>query len=109
MRLKACRLATLSNEIRLKWCFWGALSTHCYNTLLTGELLVAEGGRASRPLWGRDQAARVLSDQTDFESAFGRVGLIERLAHQQIGRLKADLLVECDRRLVMPKDMQIDG
>jgi len=28
--------------------------------MLTGELLVAVGGRASRPLWGRDQAARVL-------------------------------------------------
>jgi len=38
----------------------GGLSAHNYNTLLTGELLVAVGGRASSPLWGRDWAARVL-------------------------------------------------
>jgi len=38
----------------------GGLSAHNYHTLLTGELLVAVGGRVSSHLWGRDQAARVL-------------------------------------------------
>jgi len=46
-------------EIRLVVC-WGGLSAHSYNTLLTGGLLVAVGGRANSPLWGRDQAVRLI-------------------------------------------------
>jgi len=38
----------------------GRTSAHSYNSLLTGTLLIAVGGRAIRPFWARDQAARVL-------------------------------------------------
>jgi len=48
-------------EIRLNRCILGRLSAHSYNSLLTGEPLVAEGGRASKPFWGRDQAAKMLN------------------------------------------------
>jgi len=41
-------------------CILGSLSAHSYNTLLTGELLVAVGGRGEHLRWGREQAARVL-------------------------------------------------
>jgi len=39
-------------EIRLVVC-WGGLSTHSYNSKVTGKLLIAVGGRA-RALFGGD-------------------------------------------------------
>jgi|GEM_PF-4207232 hypothetical protein len=46
---------------------WGDLSTHSYNSEVMDELLVAEGGRASNLLWGREQAASVLKSSNGFD------------------------------------------
>ncbi len=38
--------------------FWDGLSAHNYNSVVTGKLLIAVGGRASRLLWERDETAK---------------------------------------------------
>jgi len=61
LTLWAC---TSLNGFAIIWnplcCISGRLSAHSYNTLLTGKLFVAVGGRASSPRWGRKQTARLL-------------------------------------------------
>jgi len=70
LALKTCMLAT--EETKESWyeirfvVFWSGLSAHSYNSEVTGELLVAVGGRANSLLWERDQAARVLNRSNGF-------------------------------------------
>jgi len=45
----------------LNRCILGGLSAHSYNTLRTGGMLVAVGGRGWDLLWGKDKTARVLT------------------------------------------------
>jgi len=59
----------------------GGLSAHSYNSEVTGELLVAEGGRASDPLWGSDQAARVLKWSNRFGISYN-IALVLSCDHQ---------------------------